>query len=567
VVKDRRPDELDVLAGRYRVGEVLGRGGMGTVVRAYDEVLDRSVAIKFLRDDLAGDGPAAARFRREARIAASLAHPGIAQVYDLAQEEGRPFIVMELLDGCDLQVLTGRGAVVDPGVAAGIVARAAEALGFAHAAGAVHRDVKPGNIVLTRAGTVKVTDFGVASAAQQVPLTETGRVLGTSWYVSPEQARGERAGTPSDVYALGCVLFQLLTGRPPFQAETSVAVAMAHISDPVPSPRDANPAVPPELDSIVRRAMAKDPARRFRDGSAMAAALETTGLVPAAMSLAVADRPTDPVAVSLDAEAAVRTGTVRAGPPTELLFDGEPVPLTVGPVTPVADLPPAAGLAGGAGHRSRRRLRRFAFLALLAVVGAAVVAAGMALRPRPVPPVVLPDWTGRNAQDAAAEARGMHLDVRAASQSSLRPKDEVLGQQPAPRSSVPVGSAVTFSVSLGDQVQVPDVTGGTLDEARSTLAASDLAASVSEVRPVDNLPAPLKQLRDLGLDLSSLQNLFGQTEEVVEAQDQRPGATVARGSTVRLTIVRHLVRDQGDDGATGDAGHSGKDKQKSRGND
>jgi hypothetical protein len=534
---------------------------MGTVVRAYDEVLDRSVAIKFLRDDLAGDGPAAARFRREARIAASLAHPGIAQVYDLAQEQGCPFIVMELLDGTDLQALAGRGAVVDPGVAVGIVAQAAAALGFAHAAGAVHRDVKPGNIVLTRAGTVKVTDFGVASAAQQVPLTETGRVLGTSWYVSPERARGEPARAPSDVYALGCVLFQLLTGRPPFQAETSVAAAMAHISDPVPSARDANPAVPLELDAIVRTAMAKDPARRYRDGTAMAAALETTGLVPAAMSLAVADRPTDPVAVPSgpggSSPGGARTGALRPGPPTERLFEEEPSALTAVLAAPAETAPDLAA------RRPRRRFGRVASLALVVVAAAALVAGVLALTPRPVPVVVLPDWTGRNARDAAAEARGMHLDVRAASRSSLRPKDEVLGQQPAPSSSVPVGSAVTFSVSLGDQVQVPDVTGGTLDEARRTLEASDLGAVVSEMREVDNLPAPLRQLRDLGLDLGPLQNLFGPTEDTVTAQDQPPGATVSRGSTVRLTIVRHLAKEQ----VTGDGGGKDKNKKKSGGND
>jgi beta-lactam-binding protein with PASTA domain len=176
---------------------------------------------------------------------------------------------------------------------------------------------------------------------------------------------------------------------------------------------------------------------------------------------------------------------------------------------------------------------------------AAVVAAGtLALMPRPAPPVVLPDWTGRRAQDASTEARTLHLDVRAARQSSLRPKDEVLAQEPAPRSSVPPGSAVTFSVSLGDQVEVPDVTGGTLDEARSVLSAADLRAAVAEVRPVDNLPPALEGLRELGLDFGFLKDLAGPTEDVVAAQDQPVGATVVRGSTVRLTIVRRLVSDE-----------------------
>jgi beta-lactam-binding protein with PASTA domain len=217
-------------------------------------------------------------------------------------------------------------------------------------------------------------------------------------------------------------------------------------------------------------------------------------------------------------------------------------------------------------RRPRRRLGRVASLAVVVVLGAALVAGVLALMPHPVPVVVLPDWAGRNARDAAAEARGMHLDVRAASQSSLRPKDEVLGQQPASRSRVPVGSSVTFSVSLGDQVQVPDVVGGTLDDARGTLRASDLSAAVAEVHEVNNLPTPLRQLRDLGLDLGPLQNLFGPTEDTVTAQDQPPGTTVSRGSTVRLTIVRHLAGDQGQDQGSGDGG-SNKDKKKSRGND
>jgi serine/threonine-protein kinase len=585
---------------------------MGTVMRGYDEVLERSVAIKFLRDDLAGDGPSAARFRREARIAASLAHPGIAQVYDLAEAEGRPFIVMELLDGTDLQALTGRGAVVDPGVAAGIVARAAEALGFAHAAGAVHRDVKPGNIVLTRAGAVKVTDFGIASAAQHTPLTESGVVMGTSWYVSPEQARGERATAASDVYALGCVLFQLLTGRPPYEAETSVAVAMAHVSDPVPSPVDVNPGVPPELDAIARRAMSKDPAHRYRDGTVMAAAIEATGLVPAAMSLAVADMPTNPVPGLPGALGAGDSGepgprrdtegtqAVRRGPPTERLFEGILGPLgaagrygaaAFGPglaggrlvadpsnpavaVTPVSDTPDEM-LAGerDAGRRRRRRRRRLnplAALLVLLVLGSVATAAWLTFRPKPLPMVIVSDWTGHNAQEAAAEARDLHLDVHAVTRSSVRPKDEVLDQQPKPHASVPAGSAITFFVSLGDRVRVPDVTGETLDDAERILQDADLTAEVGEVRPVDNLPGPLKSLKDLGIDLGIVDRFLGTTEKIVSAQDKRAGTVVTRGTAVRLTIVQHLVKDgdngDGDGGSDGSGGDN-NGKKKSRGND
>jgi eukaryotic-like serine/threonine-protein kinase len=537
-----------LLAGRYRVGDVLGTGGMGTVVRAHDEVLDRAVAIKFLREDLAGDGPAAERFRREARIAASLGHPGIAQVYDFSEEEdGRPFIVMELLDGTDLQVLMVRGETFEPKVAAGIVASAGEALGYAHAAGAVHRDVKPGNIVLTRAGAVKVADFGIASAAQQVPLTETGKMLGTSWYVSPEQARGERAGPASDVYALGCVLYHLLAGRPPFEAETSVAVAMAHVSDPVPSVLDRNDAVPPALDAVARKAMAKDPVERYPDGAAMAKALYAAGAASRGGAIAAAGL----TAGALVHPGIVPTGNVGRGPSTERLHEAPFAAAgaaVVAPVAPVpwmaADVPPAAAatasadsvqpVATGAGRRSRSVVAAGALL-LLGVLLLAVFA-----MTRPDPPVVVPDWTGRSAQEASDEARKLGLRVRGEPRSSLETKDLVLAQKPAARAAVPPGSEIVLSVSLGDQVRVPDVTEGTLEDARSVLSAAGLRAEVAEVREHDDVSAMLRSFEGFGLDLGAL-GFETETVDMVVAQDQDPDAVVLRGSTVRLTIVRQPV--------------------------
>ena len=576
------PPEVELLAGRYRVAGVLGTGGMGTVVRAHDDVLDRWVAIKFLRDDLAGDGPAAARFRREARIAASLAHPGIGQVYDFSEDNGRLFIVMELLDGTDLQALVSRGEAFDPALAAGIVARVAEALGFAHAAGAVHRDVKPANIVLTKTGAVKVTDFGIASAAQQVPLTETGKVLGTSWYVSPEQARGEKAGPGSDVYALGCVLYQLLVGRPPYEAESTVAVAMAHVSDPVPSALAANAAVPPALDAVARRAMAKDPADRFADGAEMAAALEAAGAAAPSTPLPLAGLTgtlPPPPAPAGDAaaaaptgdDAAAPTGVVAVGPPTARLDELPPAPggavpmdaaappfvaavaglasggAAAGPgAPPTGDLPPA-GRRGG----SRRRLVVSGLLLAVLLV-AATIAAVSNRQPELVP---LPDWTNLTAQEAAAAATRAGLDVRSDPRSSLEAKDEVLAQDPPPGTQVPVGSRVTFVVSLGDQVKVPDVRNGTLDEATSVLSAAGLKPVVVDTREVDDVSALLEGLSGLGLGLDRLGQLF-ETQAVVAGQDPMPGATAVRGDEVRLTIVKVVAPDPGDrDG-------KGKDRNK-----
>ncbi|MDQ4005640.1 MAG: protein kinase, partial [Actinomycetota bacterium] len=261
------------LGGRYEVGEVLGRGGMATVHRGTDTTLGRPVAIKLLADRYAGDQSFVERFRREAQASARLNHPNIVSVYDTGDEDGFHYIVMELVEGETLaEMLRREGRLSTEGSAriAGDVARALEA---AHGEGIVHRDVKPGNVMLTSGGTVKVMDFGIARAAEEDTLTQTGVVLGTAAYLSPEQSRGDAADARSDIYSLGCVLHEMLTGEPPFGGETPVAIAYRHVNErPVPpSSREAH--VPSEMDAVVMRALEKDPARRFPDARAFADAL------------------------------------------------------------------------------------------------------------------------------------------------------------------------------------------------------------------------------------------------------------------------------------------------------
>jgi serine/threonine-protein kinase len=264
-------------AHRYRLDSRIATGGMGEVWRATDTVLGREVAVKLLKAEYADDPAFRSRFETEARHAASLHHPNVAAVYDFGEAERtdgsgthRPYLVMEVVDGQPLSALLRRGEPLDPDATRDLLAQAADAIGAAHAVGIVHRDVKPANLLVTPDRQVKITDFGIARAAEGLAMTETGQVMGTPQYLSPEQARGETATPASDVYSLGVVAFECLAGRRPFVADTAIATALAHLREPVP---ELPAGVPADLAAVVRRSLAKNPADRFPDGAAFAAAL------------------------------------------------------------------------------------------------------------------------------------------------------------------------------------------------------------------------------------------------------------------------------------------------------
>ncbi|HEU4488041.1 MAG TPA: protein kinase, partial [Actinomycetota bacterium] len=254
--------EAQRLIDRYRLEQRLASGGMGTVYEATDERLQRRVAVKLLKEELADDPLFVERFRREARAVAALSHPNIASVFDYGADGGRDFIVMELLEGTDLAEVLQAGPL-EPGRAAEIAAQACDALAHAHSAGIVHRDVKPANIILVASGTVKVTDFGIARALGDTTLTATGSVLGTAHYLAPEQASGSGAGAAVDQYAMGVMLYEMLTGEVPFSGDSPIGVAMRHVSDEVPAPSSKAPEVPAALDEVVLTATAKDPSDRY----------------------------------------------------------------------------------------------------------------------------------------------------------------------------------------------------------------------------------------------------------------------------------------------------------------
>ncbi|QBR92865.1 serine/threonine protein kinase [Nocardioides euryhalodurans] len=297
-------------ARRYRLDSRIATGGMGEVWRASDTRLGRTVAVKLLKTEYADDATFRSRFSSEAQHAAALHHPGVAAVYDFGEastadaSDGtpRPYLVMELVDGQPLSALITPGRPMDPDATRDLMAQAADAIGAAHAAGIVHRDVKPANLLVTPDRRIKITDFGIARATEGMALTQTGQVMGTPQYLSPEQAQGGTATPASDVYSLGVVAFECLTSQRPFVGETPVATALAHLREPVPElPGD----VPTDLARVVRRAMAKDPADRFPDAAAFAAALRD----PATVALAPA------VAAGATAPATQVLGSVAPVPP------------------------------------------------------------------------------------------------------------------------------------------------------------------------------------------------------------------------------------------------------------
>ncbi len=275
--------EPTLIGGRYELGELLGRGGMAEVRKGRDLRLGRTVAVKRLRTDLASDATFQARFRREAQSSASLNHPAIVSTYDTGEEMAtdgsgvaQPYIVMECVEGRTLRDILREGRKILPERALEITAGVLSALDYSHRAGIIHRDIKPGNVMLTPAGDVKVMDFGIARAISDASstMTQTAAVVGTAQYLSPEQARGETVDSRSDVYSTGCLMYELLTGRPPFVGDSPVAVAYQHVREPASPPSDLDDQLDPEIDAIVMKSLAKRVEDRYQSAAAMRADIE-----------------------------------------------------------------------------------------------------------------------------------------------------------------------------------------------------------------------------------------------------------------------------------------------------
>ena len=436
-------DQPTLLGGRYELGSLLGRGGMAEVRRARDLRLGRDVAIKQLRVDLATDPTFQARFRREAQAAAGLNHPNIVAVYDTGEEPDPathvqvPYIVMELVDGHTLRDLLRTGRKIQPEKALEFTQGVLDALSYSHKAGIVHRDIKPANVMLTPTGQIKVMDFGIARAVADTSatMTQTAAVIGTAQYLSPEQARGETVDSRSDIYSAGCLLYELLVGRPPFQGDSPVSVAYQHVrEEPVP-PSHLDSMITPGMDAVVLKALAKDPADRYQTAAAMRADI---GRLLAGQDV-VARLPRTATAAAA-ATTLAAAPTVIASPPTSVLNE---------------DTAPQPGVASRALEPAPKRnlMPLWASLIALAVIGLGVgvfflLNPGNQVRTVTVPNLL--DLTPARAVEVLEELELVPRQVpfQGADDNTV---GRVIGQRPSAESPVEVGSVVEFEVNVGPE--------------------------------------------------------------------------------------------------------------------
>src|SRR5215211_64321 len=471
---------------RYEISHLLGAGGMGRVYLARDRSLSRDVALKVLDERHAENPEFVERFRREAKAAASLSHPNMLTVYDAGEDDETPYIAMEYLPGGTLKNRIQERGALPPRVAAGVTFEVANALTAAHEKSIVHRDIKPENVLVTDQGHAKVGDFGIARAATATAITETDLILGSIRYLSPEQAKGEKVGPPSDLYSLGVVLYEMLTGRVPFDEENPIATAMKHVTEEPTSPRELDPTIPKALEAITLKLLKKDPKQRYGSATELAEDLEQllVGPIPAAVS--------DPSETTLDTERSIQ----------------------------------------GASERRRRR-KIFAALTLLAVaILFMLLVSGVGFgEESPFAPLV-----GQGTQDPISRARapipsgGGNVALKAPippevhtlqeetpqqTQAVPQPVTERVGQQSFAQASAPAPARKPDPKPgpASKLVTVPDLSGMTFEEAKAALSSVGLLMRTTGQQHSEVVP-----------------------EGSVLSQDAPPGFKAQPGATVAVTL-------------------------------
>ena len=565
-----------VFNDRYELHRKLARGGMADVYLARDLLLDRPVAVKVLFTEHARDASFVERFRREAQAAANLNQPNIVAVYDWGQQYGTYFIVMEYVEGRPLSEIIRTEGPLHPNRAAEITADVAAALGFAHRNGVVHRDVKPGNILITPSGQVKVADFGIAQAATTgeaaVNLTQAGSVMGTATYFSPEQAQGHSVDPRSDLYSLGCVLYEMLTARPPFAGDSPVAVAYKHVQEqPVP-PSRINPNVPPALEAVDLKLLAKDPAQRYASAEDLRSDLRRF----------LEGQPV--LAAGLPGAAAAGAAGVVIG-----------AGLAGAAGADATTMVPAASGAGGAGfggppttggnyasppEKSRTGLYVGLTIGALVLIGLILFFVGSSMG-KSTEKIAVPDVTTKSQTDAtnALQTAGFKVSVKNVANDTI-PANQVFEQTPKGNTNADKGSTVEITVSSGiGDATVPDVVGRTQAAAESLLKTNNFIPEVKEASsdtvakgtvisqsPSANAKATKNSVvtitvssgagdvsipNVIGLNAASASNQLGQagftvtTKQATSATqpvgtvistNPTPGTKAAKGSSVEITV-------------------------------
>jgi eukaryotic-like serine/threonine-protein kinase len=590
--------------GRYRIMRKLGTGGMANVYLAEDQELGRRVAIKILDDRHAGDEQFIERFRREAKNAASLSHPNIVSIYDRGEAEGTYYIAMEYLDGRSLKELILSRGPAPVNVAIDYARQILAALRFAHRHGIVHRDIKPHNVLVDAEGRVKVTDFGIARAGAS-QMTEAGSIIGTAQYLSPEQAKGAPVDQTSDLYSVGVLLYELLTGTAPFSGDTPVEIAMKHLSS-VPEPPSAHRAeIPHDLDMVVMRALAKDPSERYQSAEEFDADLARVAR-GASVSRATEDAATaiisrpPPVVPSAVATAVTRQQSrVPYAPPPAYYDYEEPRRRAIWPWV-LALLFVAGAIIGGyflyqqiqdqlsastvhvdqyVGLRelqADQKIRAAGLVPLVIRRPNATVPEGYVFRQDPQPGTKLnkgaqvtitsssgkpqttvPSVIGDSSTDAVAALKDAHLNAKVVHVDSNKPADMVIDQTPSAGASIDQGSTVTLKVSKGPvPIAVPSVIGQNVASATSALQAAGFAVATKSVESSEPKDIVVDQNPNAGtseppgttITLSVSKGPKTSTVPDVTSQDQTSAQTELQASGFKVKVESQPVSDKSQDG-------------------
>ncbi|MDO5025238.1 MAG: Stk1 family PASTA domain-containing Ser/Thr kinase [Trueperella sp.] len=495
-----------ILGGRYEIGDLIGRGGMAQVHLGYDTRLSRTIAIKILRSDHISDPTFVARFRREAQSAAALNHPSIVAVYDTGEEtmtaeDGKvvsvPYIVMEYVKGRTVSKLLANGDALPIKEGVQIAVGVLSALEYSHREGIVHRDIKPGNIMITPDGKVKVMDFGIARAIaySAATMTQTNSVVGTAQYLSPEQARGEVVDARSDLYSTGCLLYELLTGQPPFRGDSAVAVAYQHVSETPKPPREIAPDIPEAINRVVMKSLAKKREDRYQSADEM-----RSDLLAAARGQMV-DAP---------AVTAWPTQVVASVPPMQATQVAHAVSTTD---TAEAIASPEKP------KQNRTYIILGVILLLLAAIGIGLAVHNSMNANEAPTTVVVPDMTGMDQKEARAALAevGLGFKIGEPVEDEKIPAGEFVDSDPKVGAEVPPDTVVTVQFSAGvGEVTVPDLTGGRYNQDEARQALEELGLEVGRV---------------------DIQDVPGLERDKVYATDPEPNTKVEKGAVVNLVVA------------------------------